>query len=293
MARARRPRRARLAGGAVLALLLGGVLGQQPAAAEPVASPARCSDDGCWTWFSQFVRLDKTVTGLGPHGAGDTLTFTGQISCIDWLEPDFFSVDVARGASTGTTGVWVKQLDNTSGWECTVSEIDPRYGPADLYAVAGPTTFSPQTFRQPHWSVQTDEDHPMAVVTSTSAFRAAGVRGTVWDDRDSDGVRDRGEAGLGGVRVQLDARSPRAYPSHLVATTRADGSYAFGGLAAGDYAATFPGVPGYRTVAVTSPPAAGRPSGTVRTLTLEPGAERTGLDQGYARARAMRPPRDR
>lgn len=273
---------------AALALLLVGAVGAQPAMADPgpVRRDGTCGEDGCWTWFYQYVRLDKVLTGLGPTGVGDTVSFLGQISCVDWLEPDYYQVEVAPGSSFATTGVWVKELDGSPGDRCTVSELGPDGYTTDQYALAGPTTLSPAAFYEPHWSTRTDEDHPLLTVTSTTALRAGTIAGTAWRDADRDGRRDPGDDGLAGLEVRLTGRGDRAHPSRATTTTRADGSYAFVGLSAGDYAVSF------------APAARSRwwsPStGTTPTFALAPGATRRTVDQAYVRAGTpMRPPRDR
>ncbi len=61
--------------------------------------------------------------------------------------------------------------------------------------------------------------------------QASSIAGTVWDDADADGVRDAGEAGIGGVTVQLyDPATASVVASQV---TPANGAYAFNALAAG------------------------------------------------------------
>lgn len=62
------------------------------------------------------------------------------------------------------------------------------------------------------------------------------LRGTVWNDTDSDGVQDPGETGAAGVTVFLDANSNGLFdPSEATAASLADGSYTFNHLGAGTY----------------------------------------------------------
>ncbi|WP_390620259.1 SdrD B-like domain-containing protein [Rubripirellula amarantea] len=63
----------------------------------------------------------------------------------------------------------------------------------------------------------------------------ASVSGFVYVDADNDGVRDAGEQGIAGVRVQLVPINTIAPGSSLTVTTAADGSYTFTGLAPGSY----------------------------------------------------------
>ena len=71
---------------------------------------------------------------------------------------------------------------------------------------------------------------------STSSAGSIGDR--VWVDEDADGIQDPGEPGLGGVKLNLyiDAAGNGNYTTQVAtATTLADGSYIFTGLAAGAY----------------------------------------------------------
>ena len=63
----------------------------------------------------------------------------------------------------------------------------------------------------------------------------ASLSGFVYVDSDNDGRRDAGETGIAGVQVQLVPINTISPGSTLTATTSADGSYAFTGLAPGSY----------------------------------------------------------
>lgn len=73
------------------------------------------------------------------------------------------------------------------------------------------------------------------------AGSAASIEGRYFDDANGNGIDD-GEAGLGGLTVQL----LNATTGAVVATTvtAADGSYAFEGVAKGDYRVSFAAAPG-------------------------------------------------
>ncbi len=108
--------------------------------------------------------------------------------------------------------------------------------------------------------------------------RTASVGDRVWQDRNSNGVQDPGEPGLGGLNVEL-----RASDTSLLATTvtDSDGLYAFGELAAGDY------------LVVVNPPAGYLPTydldgiGTLHQAQVSLGVDevRTDVDFGYAGGR--------
>jgi hypothetical protein len=62
------------------------------------------------------------------------------------------------------------------------------------------------------------------------------IRGSVFSDLDSDGVRENDEPSLTGVKVYLDADHNGSHgPNEVEVTTGTDGSYSFGGLSTGTY----------------------------------------------------------
>ncbi len=64
----------------------------------------------------------------------------------------------------------------------------------------------------------------------------AEIRGSKWNDLDGDGVWDAGEPALAGATVYLDANNNGVLDAgEISTTTAADGSYAFTGLAPGNY----------------------------------------------------------
>ncbi|MFO0953520.1 MAG: SdrD B-like domain-containing protein, partial [Isosphaeraceae bacterium] len=66
----------------------------------------------------------------------------------------------------------------------------------------------------------------------------ATLRGSVYIDRNDDGVRQTGETGIAGVTVALTGVDDQSGAVSLVTTTAADGTYAFTGLRPGTYVVT-------------------------------------------------------
>ena len=69
------------------------------------------------------------------------------------------------------------------------------------------------------------------------------VQSSVWLDRNGNGMRDRGEPGVAGVRVTLLDRNGRPVPGVDPVVTGADGNYAFTGLPLGTYRVGFSNLP--------------------------------------------------
>jgi hypothetical protein len=69
-----------------------------------------------------------------------------------------------------------------------------------------------------------------------TAVATASIAGTVYDDHDSDLVRDAGEPGIDNVTLKLYSLSGGVYsPTGLTAVTNSSGDYAFENLASGTY----------------------------------------------------------
>ncbi len=66
----------------------------------------------------------------------------------------------------------------------------------------------------------------------------ASVAGFVYSDVNVNGVKEPGEAGIGGVPVALAGTDDQGRPVSLTQTTAADGSYSFAGLRPGTYSLT-------------------------------------------------------
>ncbi|TWT76544.1 Serine-aspartate repeat-containing protein D precursor [Planctomycetes bacterium CA13] len=73
----------------------------------------------------------------------------------------------------------------------------------------------------------------------------ASLAGFVYRDDNNDGRRDTGEVGIAGVRIQLVPVNTISPQSVVTATTAADGSYSFNGLAPGTYEAIEVDQPAY------------------------------------------------
>ncbi len=105
---------------------------------------------------------------------------------------------------------------------------------------------------------------PAAPDSNTSG--SAAISGTVFADRNDNGVRDPNEPGVAGVKVTLTGTDSTGHKVSLVTTTATGGGYAFPGLNPGTYTVTENTPTGYLNDKV-SPPA--------RTITLVAGQTAT------------------
>ena len=80
-------------------------------------------------------------------------------------------------------------------------------------------------------SARATVDDPLAAVADFSLGPAVAIEGVVYNDANGNGTRDGGEAGIGGVRIQVNDFTST---NHGIrgATTAADGTYHVGGLPA-------------------------------------------------------------
>lgn len=114
---------------------------------------------------------------------------------------------------------------------------------------------------------------PGQVVTDADfgAFQLGQVAGLVFDDRDADGQRDEGEAGIAGATVFIDSNANgQADEGETTVTTDADGRWHLGGLRAGTLSFT---------EALPAGWARGAAAGS-HTVTVSSGLNRSDLDFG-------------
>ena len=88
-----------------------------------------------------------------------------------------------------------------------------------------------------NWVKETNANYS-ADCNTFNGISTASIGDTIWFDTDGDGIKDAGEAGLGGVTVTLDPGTPGDISDDVTTTTDANGNYLFDNLSAGNYTVT-------------------------------------------------------
>ncbi len=169
---------------------------------------------------------------------------------------------------------WTFQLTNL-GDNSVVSATTDASG-AFAFTGVGPGTYRLREVPQPGWGPTTPNP---ADIVATSGKDVTGVEfgnfnqvvltGTVFIDRNGNGVRDAGEPGAPGFVVALDLNSDGSIDQ--TATTAANGSYAFSGVGPGTHRVFQLPRNGFDVTA---------PAGGSYTVTLVSGQQVSGLDFG-------------
>lgn len=169
----------------------------------------------------------------------------------------------------GVSGVTIELLDSKGqAVTTTVTALDGSYRFPDLT----PGTYKVRELLPQGFDPTSAVEYTLTVVAGQNASACFGVSSDdpstatigsrescgVFNDRNGNGVRDAGETGIAGIRIELlDMASVLV----AVTVTDADGAYFFGGLRGGSY-----------KVQAIVPQVGGGSTTLVRTVTLAPGA---------------------
>ncbi len=191
----------------------------------------------------------ETLQGRNSASVNIPAAGTGAIGDLVWLDIDGDGVlDIGE---PGLSGVTVELRDGvcTAGVNCPTTITDAAGGyifdrlvagtyeifidettlPANL--VTAPGTTNPVSSLTNNGSErQLDVDFGYVPATGTSV-----IGDFIWSDADGDGVQDAGEVGIGGVTLELQDGVCVPGSTCPTATTAADGSYHFTGVAPGEY----------------------------------------------------------
>jgi uncharacterized delta-60 repeat protein len=183
-----------------------------------------------------------TVTNVPPtavfSGSTTTLGATGTVGFTQPIDPS--STDVAAGFKYSFDFNNDGTFDVVDGTSASVTV------PAQYLSSTGPHTIKGRI---------KDKDGGFNDYTANVQVNPAllgSIAGNVFNDANADGAKQTGETPLGGVKLFIDAnKNGKVDVGEKTATTDANGSYSFAGLAPGSYRVREVVPAGYR---ITSPP---------------------------------------
>jgi len=187
---------------------------------------------------------DATVTGADFGWMEDPVEPTGTISGAVWNDVD--GDGVWDAGESGLAGVTVALSGGASATTATGPDGSYSFGAlaAGDYAVEsfGPGGMAPTTASPVQVALPTDDAAAAGVDFGWMQPASSGsgiIAGFVFDDANGNGVRDAGEAGIGGVTVQLGGSA------FATTSTSSDGAFSFLMLGAGSYTVTSEGPVGW------------------------------------------------
>jgi hypothetical protein len=175
------------------------------------------------------------------------------------------------GGEPGIGGVTITFAGGSAG--TTTTAADGSYSfqalDADTYSVTAPASAAGKALATPsplNVVLGPGQSHPNV----NFGYVPGGVSGFAYVDSNGNGVRDVGEAGIGGVTITLSGTQAGTV------TTAADGSYLFAGLSAGVYSVSAPETASGMARVTPSP----------LSIVLAPGEIRPDVNFGYRTAAA-------
>jgi len=218
-----------------------------------------------------FLGQDVTYTVTVTNPAPGTDAATGVVvSAILPAGVRFEGATSSEGTYDPATGLWT--IDTIPVGATATLKIRGRVSSSSIGALStrinGARQFDP------------DSANNQATVAAASQG-GAGLSGTVFDDRNNNGLTDPGEPGLAGTRVVLSGRAVDGSTVSLVGVTDARGDYHFDGLMPGTYSLAADATAGRLGGLGHSGTAGGR-AGTDRVdgIVLAPGVQASGY--GFA-----------
>ncbi len=192
---------------------------------------------GTWQWSDGDV---VDVSGGAAAGIDFSIELGGGITGT--------VRDAVTGDPVSGIDLWINTFDGDGLWSSGWSDDQGRYlatglPPGDYQVQAQDGSgfylgeyYQDAVFHQNatpvHVVARSSLTDPLATLVDFDLAEGGTIAGLVYDDVNGDGVRDAGEAGIGGVSVQVEehAQPNRGFAG---ATTAADGTYELGGLPPG------------------------------------------------------------
>ncbi len=197
---------------------------EQLTAADPNARVEASVQDGTSLLIIDFYNFH----------AGDRLVFSIDVDEVEYYDPTETNLEIANeGFDPITSGV------EFQGSLMTASFAAPHYQQAQgegLFWNRYDNALQASGLNLPEDNVDGKRDRTTgAFIDVQQQIDPASISGYVYADSDNDGVRDAGETGLGGVRVQLIPVNTIEAQQPVTVTTNAQGYYEALGLSPGTY----------------------------------------------------------
>jgi hypothetical protein len=176
-------------------------------------------------------QVRNTPDIVAPDG-GNTTFFGGDIGNVEGTDPDnfpnFFGTSAAAPHAAGVVALLLEH----AGGPASLT-------PAQIYSILESTAIDMDDPGTAGFDVGYDFGSGFGLIDANAALVSTAtstIRGTVWEDLDSDAVQDANENGLSNWTVFLDADGDGQLDGNeTVAVSDQNGDYEFTGLAAGTY----------------------------------------------------------
>jgi hypothetical protein len=200
----------------------------------------------CFTISNVYYVINgtKVVTDLrGNTNQGDEVTVWFTLSGNAPAEQFTLVSYTAPGSTFVAADAYLQEIYDldtgffAAGTHSLSVVIPDSYYQIDFVCGAAIDTFGPagsNIFYTPQMRlISADNDGNCAVVDNASS-----ISGSVYLDRNNNGLRESSDSGLAGVKVTLTGTDYRGRSVSIVKYTRTDGTYTFGNLARGTYKVT-------------------------------------------------------
>ncbi|MHC4676644.1 MAG: MSCRAMM family protein [Planctomycetota bacterium] len=228
-----------------------------PCTGPIIASGGTGNEDQFWEW------IDDAFWGLAWFGGSPHAGFYMKVYTAPGVQEDPNECDITgyKFDDTNANGSWDHGEPNLAGWEIYLDLNDngqrdiaePNVftnhdGYYEFTGLSAPAVYTVAEIMQPGWT-QTlpGGDGTYTIITEpnqvyadnnfgNTGLQPGGINGTKFDDPNGNGIRDAGEAGLGGWKIYIDLNENGEFDSFEPNTiTDSNGDYEIPGLWPGTY----------------------------------------------------------